>query len=175
MEPLVLQNYMDTYYVTLLELPNVSFIMQGVLLESFVKEIIYKNELKHYKGNFGASIKRCKDKGYLEENEIRFLERFKDNVRNIYQHSDIEKLTKGSSARVWEIPFNMNDILGSLVPKIEAIKSGKGGPPKIIKGDEIRPISVVIKQAIDEKYFFEQFLHVDYFIRKMSRKYFPIS
>ena len=86
MEPRLRQAYMDTYCVTMMGFWNVSIIMQGVLLETLVKEIIYAKEKKDFRKAFGYAINRCEKKGYLTDVEIKFLRGFKDQIRNPYQH-----------------------------------------------------------------------------------------
>jgi hypothetical protein len=48
MEPRLRQAYMDTFCITMMGFWNISIIMQGVLLETLVKEIIFAKEKKDF-------------------------------------------------------------------------------------------------------------------------------
>ena len=103
MEPRLRQAYMDTFCITMMGFWNISIIMQGVLLETLVKEIIFAKEKKDFRGAFGDAIDRCEKKGYLEDTEISFLKRFKDEIRNPYQHIDIKKIVGKEKVTAWKI------------------------------------------------------------------------
>lgn len=175
MEPRLRQIHLEAYLMTLLGFPNISIIMQGVLLEALVKEIIYDKEKKDFRGSYGSAINHCRDKGYITEDEFKFLDEFREKIRNIYQHIDVTELTKASYAKVYRIPVNREDPLGSIISGVEEVLIGKAKPPKKMTVDELRPLGAIIKQKIDEETYLIQFLYVDYFVRKTCRKYFPVD
>jgi hypothetical protein len=171
MEPHLLALYNETYYVTLLGLHNVSIIMQGVLLEVLVKEIIYDKEKVEFQKPFGPAIKKCENKGYLDAQEIRFLKDFKNAIRNIYQHVDIKKLTQGLTVAGWRIKIDKNDVAGSLLRGIKAVKEGRAGPPTPMTTKKLRPVGYIIKETIDRRRSLPLFQEVDKFVKDMLLKY----
>lgn len=175
MEPRLLQLYQRTYQITLLGFANVSLIMQGVMLETLLKEIIFENERKEFHRPFGAAIKHCVQKGYLEEREIQYLTEFKDKIRNRYQHQDIEELAQGSSIPAYKIPFNKEDITGSLVKGIQDVREGIAEPPEILESGRIRAVDFIMKQAADEEIYIQQYLQAAWFVKMMARKHFPVE
>ena len=175
MEPRLGQLYLETYIVSALGFPNISLIMQGVLLEALVKEIIFENERKQYTGAFGTAIHHCKDNGYIDEEEFEYLDSFRDTIRNPYQHIEVEKISKESSVKGWKIPIDSEDIEGSLIKKIKEIRDGLSEPPETYTAKDLRPVAFILKQKIDEENYIIQFLQTAYFVRMMSRKYFPVD
>jgi len=173
MEPHLLALYRETHLVTLLSLHNVSIIMQGVLLEALVKEIIYDKEGVDFQQPLGPAIKRCEDRGYLDSDELSFLNDFKKNYRNTYQHGDIKKLSEGKTVQGWAIKINPNDVAGSILKGIEDVKQNRAGEPQSIGYNDFRPVGYVIKQAIDEGQSLPLFIEIDKFFRDMLEKYLP--
>lgn len=175
MEPHLLALYRETHLTTLLSLHNVSIIMQGVLLEALVKEIIFDKEKVDFEQPFGPAINRCKEQGYLDSDEIKFLTDFKNTYRNSYQHVNIKKITRGKQVDSWAIKIDPNDVVGSLLKGIENVKQNKAGDPQPIGYDQFRPVGYVIKQAYDKEQSLALFIEVDKFFREMLGKYLPPS
>jgi hypothetical protein len=175
MEPRLLQLYLQTYAITLFGYANVSLIMQGVMLEVLLKEIIFEYERKEFHGAFGTAIIHCDKKGYIEKKEIQYLTEFKDKIRNKYQHQDVEELTQGSSVKAYKIPLRKEDIAGHLVKSIQNVVEGVAEPPETITSGRIRPIDLIMKQAIDEKIYVLQYLQAAGFVKMMAEKHFPVK
>lgn len=176
MEPRLRQVYYEVYLATLLGFPNVSLIMQGILLEALVKEIIFSNERRQFHGTFGAAINHCTEKGYIDEgDEFNYLFEFKDKIRNPYQHIDIEKITDGSSVLGWRIPISYDNVGGSILHGITKIFEGLSGPPERYSVKDLRAVGTIIKKESDEENYLIQFLQAAWFVRMMSRKYFPVD
>ena len=174
MEPRLRQAYMDTYCVTMMGFWNVSIIMQGVLLETLVKEIIYAKEKKDFRKAFGYAINRCEKKGYLTDVEIKFLRGFKDQIRNLYQHVDVKKIVGKSKVRGWKIPLEKGKVGESLLKGIKKVKKGEVGPGELVGYKDLRPVGTVIKGTIDKQRALPLFLHVEKFVRGLSTKHFKV-
>jgi len=174
MEPRLRQVYIDTYCVTMMGFWNVSIIMQGVLLETLVKEIIFVKEKKDFRGSFGYAISRCEKKGYLTDVEIKFLRRFKDEIRNLYQHVDVKKIAGERKVRAWKIPLKKEKLAESLLKDIEKVIKGEAGPAKLMSYRDIRPVGIVIKGTIDEQLALPLFGRVEKFVRDLSTKHFKM-
>jgi hypothetical protein len=173
MEPHLLSLYRQTHLVTLLNLHNVSIVMQGVLLETLVKEIIYDKEKVDFEKPFGPAIDRCKNKKYLDQDELDFLTKFKDTYRNNYQHMNIKKITSGQNVDGWSIPIDSKDVSGSLLRGIDKIMHGKAGDPQPIGYNDVRAVGQVIKETYDKCQALPLFIEVDKFFREMLSKYLP--
>lgn len=98
---------------------------------------------------------------------------FKDAVRNIYQHVDIKKLTQGMAVAGWRIKIDKNDVAGSLLRGIEAVKEGLAAPPTPITYEELRAAGYIIKENIDKRRSLPLFKEVDNFVRGVLAKYLP--
>lgn len=172
MEPRLRQVYMDTYCVTMMGFWGVSIIMQGVLLETFVKEIIFAKEKKDFRKPFGDAIDRCEKKGYLTDDEIKFLRRFKDEIRNPYQHVDIKKIVRDRKVRAWKIPIEKEKVAESLLKGIEKALKGEAGPAELVGYKDFRAVGLPIKEMLDKQLAIPLFGLVEKCVRDLSRKYF---
>jgi len=172
MEPRLRQVYMDTYCVTMMGFWNVSIIMQGVLFETFVKEVIFAKEKKDFQGTFGAAIQRCKKKGYLTDDEVRSLEKFKDAIRNPYQHMDVKKIVKDRKVDAWKIPIEKGREAESIREGVERVFRGEAGAPESLGYGDLRPVGIPIKESIDKQLALPLFLSVEKLVRDLSEKYF---
>ncbi len=177
-EPRIRKLYFETYFLISLGLHNASIVMCGVLLEALLKEIIFFRERKDLtdivsakNADFGHAIKFCESKGYITDTEAEWLRKIKDEIRNRYLHSNVDAIAKGIGYPAWEIKFKN---IEELISKIKKIQSGAMdlGAPKIITGDDLRPISDIAKAQIDEKRSLPLFLEVDNFTREMVRRHF---
>jgi len=153
---------------------NVSIIMQGVLLETLVKEIIFAKEKKDFQKPFGDAIDRCEEKGYLTDVEIKFLKRFKDEIRNPYQHVDVKKVVGERKVRAWPIPLEKGKVGESLLKGIEKVFKGEAGPGELVGYKDLRPVGTVIKETIDKQRALPLFLHIEKFVRDLSTKHFKV-
>lgn len=174
MEPRLRQIYTETYCITMMGFENVSIIMQGVLLETLVKEIIFEKEKKDFRKPFGYAINRCEKKGYLTDVEIKFLREFKDQIRNLYQHVDVKKIVGESKARGWWIPLEKGKVGESLLKGIKKVKKGEAGPGELVGYKDVRPVGAVIKGTIDMQRALPLFLYVEKFVRGLSTKHFKV-
>jgi len=175
MEPRLRQAYMDTYCITMMGFWNVSIIMQGVLLETLVKEIIFAKEKKDFRKPFGEAIDRCEEKDYLTDVEIKFLRQFKDKIRNPYQHVDVKKIVGERKVRAWPIPLENGKIGESLLKGIEKVLKGEAGPGELTSYKNMRGVGDVIKGTIDEQLALPLFCLVERFVRGLSTKYFKVT
>jgi len=171
MEPRLLSLYRETYILTMFGMWNASFVMQGLLLEALTKEVIYIKEKTDFRGTFGRAIVRCKSRGYLDADEIEFLDKFNTQIRNRYQHIDIKEIAKGINVRAWKIPVKELKDKESLDRAMNGIRTGIN-IPQLIGYNELRPAGFLIKSKIDEHSALPQFLVVDRFVRKFAAKHF---
>jgi len=172
MEPRLRQTYMDTFCVTMMGFWNVSIIMQGVLLETLVKEIIFAKEKKDFQRPFGDAINRCEKKGYLEAAEISFLKRFKDEIRNTYQHVDIKKIVGKEKVTAWRIPLEKGKEAESILKGIKKIHKKEFGHGELKGYEDVRAVGILIKGEKDKKLALPLFCQVEEFVRKLSEKHF---
>ena len=172
MEPRLMQAYMDTFCVTMMGFWNVSIIMQGILLETLVKEIIFAKEKKDFQNPFGPAIQRCADEGYLEDEEINFLKRFKDEIRNPYQHVDIKKIVGEKKIPTWIIPIEKGKEAELILKGIENFHKQKLGPSELKGYEDLRAVGIVLKGEKDRKLALPLFCQVEEFVRKISEKHF---
>lgn len=175
MEPRLRKIFIETYLMTTCGFPNISIILQGVLLEQLVKEIIFSKERNEFQRAFGPAIERCEKKGYLNKHEIRYLNDYKNMIRNFYQHGDVTGLTKKSTVKGWKIEFNSKEpekMFEKIENSIKNIRQGKI-KPEDYSVTNIRPVGLIIKNVIDEDIYYNEFMFMDIFVRKICEKYMP--
>jgi len=171
MEPHLRALYFETYIITMLGFDNASLIMQGVLLEALVKDYIFMKEGKDFEEEFGPAIKKCETCKYLNEEEIKFLRTFKNNIRNQYQHVDIKKISKGIKLKAWKIPIDNVLNVEKFHETLEKISRGEM-KSQFVGYDELRPSGFLVKTVLDKKRALAQFLETDKFVRGFAEKYF---
>jgi len=177
-EPRVRALYGQTYMLFSLGFNNATIVMCGVLLEAMLKEVIYFREKRDFteivgieNADFGRAINFCEDKGYITEDEAERLRKLKDQIRNPYLHSNVERITKDMGVLGWEIQFRSPE---ELLEKLKLIKEGKLElpKPKMVAVNDLRAIGDIIKGEIDEKTALPLFLEVDAFVRMMIKRHF---
>jgi hypothetical protein len=101
---------------------------------------------KEFYSPYGSCLTKIQKEGLMSFEDILFLRRFKDRIRNLYQHSDEAKILEGFSVLVWSIPFgNVNNIIQS----IENVKSRINKPTYMPASTP--EISSIIKQTFDRR------------------------
>ena len=143
LEPGLKVLYQDCYQTLLIGRYNASIVMMGVFLEALMKERIRLKTGKDFAKPYGRCVDRLMGikrlKGRIERagdgcnliasNDIIFLDRFRDRVRNVYAHFDEAKIVNGRIMRAWEIPLDFRQpILPKLKTAIEEATAGKRKP-----------------------------------------------
>lgn len=163
--------YEDCYHTLLVGRYNASIVLMGVLLEALMKE---RNWLKlgiNLRQAYGACLKKIKDEKLMRIEDIKFLRRFKDEVRNPYQHADESQIVQGIGlVPVWPIEFKGKPTLEKLEKGFKDIKSGRL-KPQLMPADSpiIRPI---VKQTYDRKHATDLFNQVYDFLLIARARYF---
>ena len=148
--PFLLELYRDAYFPILTGRPNAGIVMLGVLLEALVKEVIYLNEGKSFKGEFGPALDHAEEQGYIRREDAATLRSFKNRIRNPYQHQDLAKILRGKTVRVWPIQVDPNNPVKSIEKGIADIKTGEL-QPKVVLADTIGSLGIAVKLDIDKK------------------------
>ena len=78
----------------------------GVLIEALMKERIRLKLGFDFQKPYGICLEKIKKEKLLEREDIKFLRKFKDEIRNPYQHSDEKKILEGIFVPVWPIKFD---------------------------------------------------------------------
>jgi len=183
MEPHLRALYFQTYFLIVYGFYNASLVLCGILLETITKERLFNEGIKDEeleRMNFGGAISKCKSMKVLDEDELKFLESKKDELRNPYAHYNKMKLTKGKYVPTWRIPNIVDKIkaLDKLVTsgKITEAQAGqeliKGINPILKSSKEFRPMAQLIKSEEDKNKAIPIFLEVDRYVRAFALKYF---
>lgn len=169
--PRLLFLYEDCYYTLLIGRYNASIVMMGVLLEALMKERIWLKLGIDFRRPFGACLKKIEKEKLMEVKDIRFLRKFKDEVRNPYQHADEFQITRGLFARVWPLQFEGGLSLKKLERAMENVKSGRL-KPIFLPAATTPSIRSSVKQAQDPKRAINLFNQVYDFLLAAKVKYF---
>ena len=142
LEPGLKALYQDCYQTLLIGRYNASIVMMGVFLEALMKERIRLKTGKDFTKPYGQGIDRLMGikrlKGRIERagdgyyliapNDIMFLDKFRDKVRNTYAHFDEARVVDGRIMQAWEIPIGDKFNLAEFEATFEEIKAGKRKP-----------------------------------------------
>jgi hypothetical protein len=146
------QLYWEAYYNAMIGEYHVSLVMQGILMETLVKEIIFLEENKYFSGEFNPSIEHAQKRKYITDSEYDFLKRVKNEIRNPYTHTDVNKLTGRYSTDIFwvegeeglEKSVNFVHNVGKKILNNQ-VKKGR------INGGSSGPASYYILNIVNEK------------------------
>lgn len=179
--------YFETYFLLAEGFYNAALVLCGILLETVIKEKLFIEGIKDENLeniNFGQAINKCKEKDFLTDEEISFLEDKKEKLRNPYAHYNKIKLSKGIYFHGWKIenPVEKLKELGERVKGGEITEEQarkeliKGVPAELISSEELRPLSQIAKSEMERKGAVNIFLEIDKFVRDFATKYFkPVT
>jgi len=86
--------YENCYHTLLIGQYNASIVLMGVLLEALMKERIWLKLGIDFRGPYGACLKKIEREKLMDVKDIVFLRKFKDEIRNPYQHVDDAQIVK---------------------------------------------------------------------------------
>ena len=162
--------YEDCYHSLLIGRYNASIVLIGVLLEAIMKERIYLKCGVDFKGPYGSCLKKIESERLMEPKDIFFLKKFKDEVRNLYQHSDESSILRGAFVRAW--PIEIKDLSLDKLEKVQKdIITGKL-KPKLFSAADTPAIRSVVKQFYDRDRAISLFNQVYDFLITAKIKYF---
>jgi len=163
--------YEDCYHTLLVGRYNASIVLMGVLLEALMKGRIWLKLGIDFRRAYGACLKKIRDERLMNVKDIQFLSRFKDEVRNPYQHADELQIVQGLGfVRVWPIELKKKDTLQSLERSLKNIKSGRL-KPQLLPADS-PAIRTMVKQEYDRKHAINLFNKVYDFLLTANARYF---
>ena len=164
--------YEDCYQTFLIGRYNASIILMGVLLEAVLKERIFLKTGEYFTAPFGSCLKKVEDEKLMDCKDILFLKRFKDEVRNPYQHSDERGVVQGINIPVWKVEFEEGKVsLEKLESSLEDIRKRKM-KPKLVPASISPSIRSIVKQERDKKKAFALLNEVHDFLQAAMIKYF---
>jgi len=163
--------YEDCYVNMLIGRYNAAIVLMGVLLEALMKERIHLKTGVVFKGAYGPALSEIEIKNLMQMGDIRFLREFKDSVRNLYQHADIEEILRGTYVRVWPIQFEGELTAEKLKKAHEQAKDGKI-KPLLLPAANFPAFAAIIKQKRDRAISIMLFNRVYDFVRGAMVKYF---
>lgn len=162
--------YEDCYHTLLIGKYNASIVLMGVLLEALMKERINLKLGGYFDKPYGACLKKIEEEKLMRGEDIHFLKKFKNMIRNLYQHSDEAKILQGIFIPTWA--FEFGDITLEKIEKaIEGSKSGQF-KPKLLPASDIPALRTIAKQAYDTKIAIELFNQVYDFLIVANIRYF---
>ena len=143
----------------------------GVLLEALMKEIIYLNLGEYFKKPYGPCLVKVGKNKLMVYEDIQFLKKFKNEVRNPYQHADDVQILQNISVPVWSFGFGKEISLEKLKKAIDGSKNGQF-KPSLMKASDIPAIRPIIKQTYDRNRSIYLFNHVYDFLITANIRYF---
>ncbi len=183
MEPHLRALYFETYFLLAQEFYNASLVLMGILLENIVKEKLFIEGVKDEEleeMNFGHAINKCEK--ILSNQELEFLKKKKEELRNPYAHYNKMKLSKGIYFPSWKIPSE--EIAPRLIALDKRVKKGeltesqarkeliRGIKPELMSSKEFRPMAQIAKSEKEKRSAIDIFLEINKFTREFAKKYF---
>lgn len=163
-----------------LGLGSSAIVLMGVLLEATLKEIIFFKEGKEFidlvreeNADFGQAIKYCREKDYITEKEGVMLGQFRDDIRNKYQHHNVNAIAKNYA--IGGVKIDMKEGESPIKKMEEALAGLKSGEIKYEMYDqsELRSFADVLKvEVIDKRRAIPLFLQVHEFLIKKAKQFF---
>ena len=166
--PKLFSLYMDCYQTLLSGRYNASIVMMGLLLEAIVKTIIFLKCGVEYAKPFGPCLEKIQKHKLMNKDEIKYLYKFKNEIRNPYQHVDDGYILKNIKVPVWPIKYENPE---ELISQIEKIKAGDI-KPTMMSASEEPAIQPIIKIEYDSKKAIVLFNTVYDFLVLCNIKYF---
>src|SRR3989344_6482693 len=168
--PMLFNLYEDCYHTLLIGRYNASIVMMGILLEALMKERIILKTNKELGKSYGTSLNVIKDLKLMSQDHITFLEKFKNDIRDLYQHSNEKEIVKGKVIRTWRIDINKDKPLESIKTGVKDVKQGKISPVLIPSTEPV--VRSVVKQEHDKKMAIVLFNEVYDFLLICNNRYF---
>jgi hypothetical protein len=164
--------YEDCYHTLLIGKYNASIVLMGVLLEALMKERIWLRLGTYFRGAYGDCLQKVKKEKLMDFKDIYYLEKFKNEVRNPYQHADDVQIVEDLGFyRVFPIPIDMSKSVTLQLEKgIEDVRTRRIKPRIIPVTDPL--VRDVAKREYDRKHALELFNKVYDFLRVAKIKYF---
>jgi hypothetical protein len=163
--------YEDCYHTLLIGRYGASIVLMGVLIEAIMKERIRLKLGINFRGAYGACLKKIQDEKLMDPEDITFLRKFKNNVRNPYQHVDDQAILKDVFLRGWPLQFE-----GSLTPEkvSKALDETRRGAmkPVLLPAANNPAIGAIARQSLDRQRSIQLFNQVYDFLLKSKIKYF---
>lgn len=106
--------YEDCYFTLLAGRHNASIVLMGVLLEVIMKERISLKCGIDFRGPYGACLEKIEKEKLMKTEDIQFLRKFKDEIRNPYQHADEAEILQGVFVPVWPVQLGKESFLEKL-------------------------------------------------------------
>lgn len=163
--------YEDCYHTLLIGKYNASIILMGVLLETLMKERIWLKLGIDFQRPYGSCLQKIESKRLMEPNDIYFLKKFKDEIRNPYVHANEVKILEGVFVPVYSLEFEGKFSLKKLEEGFKRIRSGQQ-KPKLLSASDFPEIRSVVKQEYDRRRVIDLFNQVYDFLLVAKIKYF---
>ncbi len=164
--------YEDCYHTLLIGKYNASIVLMGVLLEALMKERIWLKLGTYFRGAYGDCLEKIEKKRLMDVKDIYFLRKFKDKVRNPYQHADDAQIVKDvGPMEVFPVLIDVSKSVDlQLKQAIENARAGKLKPELISATDPI--VRDFVKREYDRKQAVGLFNRVYDFLLDANMKYF---
>ena len=114
---------------------NASICMLSIFIESFLKEIWYYKKKEHYKKDLENLINDCYTENFILEQEKKFLQKLREDVRNNYIHSNLHKIIQEIV-----VPAYIVDLTGKSKPQ-----------PTYLTAEKLPTLRSIVKTDIDKE------------------------
>ena len=162
--------YEDCYFTLLIGRHNASIVLMGVLLEAVMKERIRLKLGKELRQGYGSCLEVIERNKLMDANDILFLRKFKDKIRNPYAHADETMIVEGVLVPVWEIPIEKVVSPSEFEKVMSKIKTGDF-KPKLMPATSPM-LRGIIKREYDQRAAMTLFNQVYDFLIIAKMKYF---
>lgn len=164
------EQFQDAYLNLLYGRYNAAIVTLSVFIESLVREAIFLQRNVRYDKPMGSALAYCRTHKVLRVADIHWLEDFKDKVRNVWLHQDIERIAGDVVIPGWVIEFPKENPLKGLNEAIEEIRAGKRREVKFRARDHPWAMEVA-KQIVAQRQSFGLYESVWDFTARFQTRY----
>jgi hypothetical protein len=107
---------------------NAAILSLSVFVESMIRELIFLKKNERFKKDMGKAILYCREHGLLRSDELAWLNRFREKVRNAWVHQDVDTITQDVTFPGWVITLDHENLVQQLDQGMREIREGRRKP-----------------------------------------------
>jgi hypothetical protein len=139
----------DAWWNITLHRYNVGILVLGTLLETTLQDVLYVHRYERFKGELRSLCDYLRAQRAIDPKLLEFVDVFRENVRNRWQHQKDHEITAGGSVRGVSITLDTSKPGGGVLEIAEKVKSGELPMQRMtVETDPV--VEVILKMQVDE-------------------------
>jgi hypothetical protein len=139
----------DAWWNITLKKYNVGIIVLGTLLEATLQDVLYVHRYERFRGELRALTDYLRSERIVDGRLLDFVDSFRENVRNRWQHQKAHEITAGGSIHGVAFEFDPDKGAGHILDTVHKIRAGELPMTRMtVETDPV--VEVVLKMRLDE-------------------------